>query len=938
MDLNSDQLKEYNKLLEETSKLSSKIGEDFDSYEFPTQSAKITVAEFEKLKKIAQAVKEEYKEFTSDISSAVQGFKESVNEMKNFKSGVNEATSIYKKLGDIAFDIQKSQSGISKLSLKELETNKKKIDTQLLIAKNTKTTLERELDILGNTEKDIKQRERIELALKNINALLEDEDNNLKQTTETLEDNITQAKKFENALGLTGTAADGITESLNKLGLSSLSERLGISDAKDEAESYAEVLKSSGEDIGTINNQFKIAGNFVSNLGENLFSAFAPLDLAVMAIGFIVDAMVSADERAGKLAKNFGISYDAARGLSSELNDSANSSYLLNITTQGLAETFTEINNRYGTFAVISEANLETFSDLKDLAGLTSETIGTISDLSLLTGENAEDVTKEFLGQTAALNNQYGIALNEKQILEGISKTSAATLLTFNAQGKSLAEAIFKATALGMSLAEVENIASSLLDFESSISNELSAELITGRQLNLEKAREAALTNDLSTLTEEISKNIGSAAEFGKMNVIQQEALAKAVGMNREDLAKSLKTQEELEKLGTSMNEVQEKFNKALEEGKSIEEARAIAGDNSYSNMLASQTVGERFQVTMEKLKEAFVPLGEALLPVVDSFAEISKIVGPIVGFIGQIFKGLDYITGGSLPYLIAGFGTWKLLTSSIFKNMFSIFTTQGRINIAKKLGLITDQQATVAQKAANMMTKDSVRNSRAANFYKNKTLGATIRTNIQEGITTAKTKVSLGLENLRARAKARTEAAENRIGFAAVKTRIKQLGGFLVDVGKYALKAGMAVAGIPIIGPILAIAAIAAAAAGGMALYRKFSKAGDIMSPAKGKTQISTKEGGLFELSPNDDIIAAPGLLSDDNKRQNDDIIAAPGLLSDDNKQSVSSPTINIQPLVDKLMSIENVLTQILNKDSNISIDSTKLGTAMSISSAKIQ
>ena len=31
-------------------------------------------------------------------------------------------------------------------------------------------------------------------------------------------------------------------------------------------------------------------------------------------------------------------------------------------------------------------------------------------------------------------------------------------------------------------------------------------------------------------------------------------------------------------------------------------------------------------------------------------------------------------------------------------------------------------------------------------------------------------------------------------------------------------------------------------------------------MSPAKGKTMVSTKEGGLFELSPNDDVVAAPG------------------------------------------------------------------------------
>jgi hypothetical protein len=36
--------------------------------------------------------------------------------------------------------------------------------------------------------------------------------------------------------------------------------------------------------------------------------------------------------------------------------------------------------------------------------------------------------------------------------------------------------------------------------------------------------------------------------------------------------------------------------------------------------------------------------------------------------------------------------------------------------------------------------------------------------------------------------------------------------------------------------------------------------KAGDMFSPADGKTQVSTREGGLFELSPNDDLVAAPG------------------------------------------------------------------------------
>jgi hypothetical protein len=63
----------------------------------------------------------------------------------------------------------------------------------------------------------------------------------------------------------------------------------------------------------------------------------------------------------------------------------------------------------------------------------------------------------------------------------------------------------------------------------------------------------------------------------------------------------------------------------------------------------------------------------------------------------------------------------------------------------------------------------------------------------------------------------------------------------------------------IPIVGAVLAAAMVGA-------LFAAISKgasakpAGDVMSPADGRTQISTKEGGLFELSPNDDLVAAPG------------------------------------------------------------------------------
>jgi transcriptional regulator with XRE-family HTH domain len=81
---------------------------------------------------------------------------------------------------------------------------------------------------------------------------------------------------------------------------------------------------------------------------------------------------------------------------------------------------------------------------------------------------------------------------------------------------------------------------------------------------------------------------------------------------------------------------------------------------------------------------------------------------------------------------------------------------------------------------------------------------------------------------------------------------------GLLAGVAKMAISAYNSIAAfIPVIGPILGAVAAAGALAYG---YSLVSKAGDVMSPADGKTRVSTKEGGLFELSPNDDLVAAPG------------------------------------------------------------------------------
>jgi hypothetical protein len=91
---------------------------------------------------------------------------------------------------------------------------------------------------------------------------------------------------------------------------------------------------------------------------------------------------------------------------------------------------------------------------------------------------------------------------------------------------------------LGLEMSAVASISNSLLDFETSIEDQMTASLLLGRQINLDKARQLALAGDQEGVMKEILKAVGGEAEFNKMNVIQRRALAKSVGVEVEQLSR----------------------------------------------------------------------------------------------------------------------------------------------------------------------------------------------------------------------------------------------------------------------------------------------------------------------------------------------------------------------------------------------------------------
>jgi hypothetical protein len=182
-------------------------------------------------------------------------------------------------------------------------------------------------------------------------------------------------------------------------------------------------------------------------------------------------------------------------------------------------------------------------------------------------------------------------------------------------------------------------MASSFLDFESSISKEFEAQLLTGKDINLNKARELFLNNDLAGAAAEIAKYTGDAAGYSNMNRIQQESLAEAMGMSRDQMADMLKQQELYSKFGVKNREDLLKQVDLLRTSGREQEAINKAGGEAAYNDLVRASAQEKLALTIEKIKQSIVEFIErsGIIEKVEAFVDKLSKPETIRGIIGTI-------------------------------------------------------------------------------------------------------------------------------------------------------------------------------------------------------------------------------------------------------------------------------------------------------------
>lgn len=272
-----------------------------------------------------------------------------------------------------------------------------------------------------------------------------------------------------------------------------------------------------------------------------------------------LDRFVELDKAAAEFRKEIGLTGKEAERLSLTALEINQQFVSMGVSIADAYKAMSGIASTMGTALLVNKENAETVALLAANYGVLEKHGAGFYQKMTSVGNMTDAQAKSMAGLTANLSAAAGVNIDE--VMDSVANASGDTLSMMRGNVKQMTFAAIQAKQLGVSLDKSASAAKSLLNFSQSVSDEMEASILLGRNLNLNYARQLSFQGDISGAQKEILNQVRSMGDFNKMNLMQQDALAKAAGYTVDELSKMLKNEE---KLGQLTEEQRTSYDKAL--------------------------------------------------------------------------------------------------------------------------------------------------------------------------------------------------------------------------------------------------------------------------------------------------------------------------------------------------------------------------------------
>ena len=412
-------------------------------------------------------------------------------------------------------------------------------------------------------------------------------------------------EKMEFSISKQGDLAKNVGDKIegffDSIGGDALVNALGIKNfgnqmATEVMSNMVQFNKVSGEATFNLTRGFGTASKMVGALAKRLMALVIanPITaLAAAAVGlFMMFRKIGRAQR--ELANELSLAKDQLDGQLASLKLQEAKFKALNLDADKLKGTLTTLSEEFRDLSLVTAANAASIEQFAQNAGIGGSEVAKLNKKLMVMEGLSFDAALNMQRQAASMAKAEGLAVG--RVLNDMA-TAAEEFARFSRDGADgLAEAAVAAAKVGLSLDGVLKAGEKLLDFEQSITAEFEAQVLTGQALNLERARQAALSGDQEGLLQEI-RSVAMGVNLETMNVVQKDAIASAIGISVSDLMR-VSRGESLDKQQTQIDE-QKKTNEILINGftENTEELKKIEENQQQGGAGASDLTGLAFEV-----------------------------------------------------------------------------------------------------------------------------------------------------------------------------------------------------------------------------------------------------------------------------------------------------------------------------------------------------
>lgn len=479
-----------------------------------------------------------------------------------------------------------------------------------------------------------------------------------------------QEKKIDKARDLGNDVADSLGKGFERVG--GIISALPGGDFLMKQFGFDKIASAAQEKIGgAMTDAFMSAGSAGGGMFSALGAGVKSFGMAMITgpqaiifgtialVGLMVKMFMDADAAVADLGKELGVSYGEAAKLYESSIDLSNSMNLVGINAEDVGKAIGEMAEEIPGFAQgllrgndYAKTMLRTATVLTSEFGLSAAEVGNLSEMSYLTGKSVDEL--------ANMAGKMGEkTIGAKDAMKALANVPKTITVAFKGTVDQLVKAAIKAKMLGTDLGKVQEIGDGMLDIESSLADEMEARVITGKNINLDKARELALNGDIAGLQDELLNQAGSLEDFTKMNRLGQQSMAKAMGMSVEEMTTMLAKATEMRDIGMD----QASLDKLLNEGRdaAIKKAEELRKAGNEQGALAieklahereSASVSEKFGDIMTKIQQTAMKLVTPLLEMVNSLfsaEEGAEGIGSTLSAVGSVLGTIGRIIGSVL-------------------------------------------------------------------------------------------------------------------------------------------------------------------------------------------------------------------------------------------------------------------------------------------------